>query len=109
MDKQSGQFGRQSLRRTTGEFYLENGKPRNLFEILGLNSDGSTSVSMDKQSGQFGRQSLLGRRGTYMVTGGPEGIPSDYDAPPGSAPVGRKPNGKMPRASDIVEEDDHDE
>lgn len=96
--------------RPTGEFFLEDGKPRNLFEILGLNSDGSASQSQDKASGQFGRQSLLGRRNTYMVTAHPEGI-QDLQEPPGSAPNPQRPRGKMPRASDIVVEgfDDDDE
>jgi hypothetical protein len=96
--------------RPTGEFFLEDGKPRNLFEILGLNSDGSANASKDKPSGALGRQSLLGRRNTYMVVAHPEGInQEDMITPPASAPGGKRPNGKMPRAFDPMEDSSDEE
>jgi len=95
--------------RPTGEFFLEDGKPRNLFEILGLNSDGSANQSQDKQSGHFGRQSLLGRRATYMVVAHPEGIPQMLDQGNDSVQGSKRSSGRMPRATDAVMDDDDDD
>lgn len=91
--------------RPTGEFFMEDGKPRNLFEILGLNSDGSANQSSDKASGMRGRQSIMGRRGTYMVTSNPEGIPQEMGVP--KPPPGVP--GRMPRATDAMPDDDDDD
>lgn len=72
--------------RPDGEFFNENGTHRNLYEIMGLNNDGS----IKEHSGSDNRKSFLGRRGTYQVSTLPKGAPPGRDGtdppPPPDAP-----------------------